>query len=74
MKCTQQCYIRPYFVYDNIDSMLTIREACGFSLRYVCGITLIPIPTLREYEKGIVYPGKNNYNKLADLFDWEKWL
>ena len=74
MKCTQQLSLRPYFVYDNIDSMNRIREICGFSIKHVSTQTLIPQSALRDYEYGTAYPGKTNYNKLAAFFDWEAWL
>lgn len=64
---------RPQFVYDNIDSMKQIREACKISLAEVSKYTLIPAFLIDGWENGTRYPSQTNYNKLADFYDWEVW-
>ena len=63
----------PDFVFDNIDSIHTIRTTLKISLQtiaYACGMHP---QTVSLWERGRALPNKKTYNKLAKFFDWEIW-
>ena len=63
----------PDFVFDNLDSIYTIRTTLKISLQtiaYGCGMHT---KTVSLWERGMALPNKKTYNKLAKFFDWEVW-
>ena len=63
----------PEFVYDNVDSMRTIRRTLRWKQSYVVQKSGISPSAYVDYEFGLRLPDKESYNKLAKIFDWEEW-
>ena len=66
-------YIVPDFVYDNIDSIKTIRKTLKISLGELSKETGISLLWISRIEDGDQLPSRAAYNKLAKVFDWEVW-
>lgn len=65
--------IAPDFVFDNLDSIRTIRKTLKIPLREITDATHIACSMLQKYEQGRSFPLKEKYNALANFFDWEIW-
>ena len=66
-------YSVPDFVYDNIDSIKTIRKTLKISLSELHKDTGISLLWLLHIEDRDQLPSRAAYNKLAKVFDWEVW-
>ena len=66
-------FTAPPSIMENVDRMQYIREVHGMTRRDIAGLSGIRIEYIAQYERGYCYPSKPNYNKLAKVFNLEKW-
>ena len=63
----------PDFVFDNLDSMRTIRTTLRMKVQFIAYRCHMACATIWALERGAHMPSKKTYNKLAKFFDWEVW-
>ena len=64
---------RPEFVRDNVDLLADFRERRNMTRMKLSELTGIKLGMIEHYEHGYQLPTRANYNKLAEVFGWEKW-
>ena len=65
---------RPKFVTMHIDSLLrSQRESMYLTQKELAYELGIDQKNISFYENGYTYPTQSNYNKLAEIFHWQKW-
>lgn len=65
-------YRRPSFVTENICNLEHERLSRNMTLLELYELTGIKAATIKQYE-AFYYPESENYNKLAEVFGWQKW-
>ena len=68
----QERYI-PDFVFDNLDNLKSQRMNAGFTQKSLAALIGSQESIITNYENFNMMPGRNNYNKLAKVFNWEVW-
>lgn len=64
---------RPEYVYENLERLAEILEERGIKRRDVSDRLGIAYGLFMNWVKGYTTPSKENYNKLAEYFDWRLW-
>ena len=63
----------PDFVFDNLDNLKSQRMNAGFTQKSLAALIGSQESIITNYENFNMMPGRNNYNKLAKVFNWEVW-
>ena len=56
----------------NIKNLRSIRQSLGLSVSALAFAAGLCITSVRDYENGIFLPSARSYNKLANVFGWQK--
>ena len=70
---TRHNITKPDFLRHNIDNLSTFRQAKKLTVQELSSATCINYRLVKCYELGYQLPIKENYNKLAEFFGWQKW-
>ena len=73
MATARRKFTTPKFVIERVDTLEDTRKTKGLTRRNVADETGLRYEYILQYEMGYGYPQRENYNKLAKLFDWEEW-
>lgn len=63
----------PDFVKANITHLHTLRTELGFSQNSLATLTGVPEMIIRGYECERIGVQKEQYNALAEFFEWKEW-
>ena len=63
----------PEFVFDHIDNLESEAYAQGHTLKEIGAMKGMQAKVISNLHNGEVYPTQNNYNKIADVLNWEVW-
>ena len=63
---------RPDFVVENIHRLADFRKAQGITQIKLAEMLNISAATINGYEN-YTYPRQEMYNRLAEIFGWQKW-
>ena len=70
---TRHTITKPEFVRENVDLLADFRERRNMKRTKLSELTGIKVDMIEHYEHGYQLPTKANYNKLAEVFGWQKW-
>ena len=66
-------FTKPDYVYENIERLAEFRQKRNLTQQELSTAVGINYRLLKCYELGYQIPVKQNYNKLAEVFGWQKW-
>lgn len=64
---------RPDFVVSNVKGLHNTLKRRKMKLKDLSRRVGLSSRKLFKYLRGIIMPGKQNYNRLAVYFSWEVW-
>lgn len=65
--------VYPDFVKQRIHGMYEARIQKKVNRRYLSEATGIPLSKIAVMEYGNSLPDQKSYNRMAKVFDWERW-